>query len=133
MAGEHVKVRHGFFPLVTGSSVSVRQAGAAAIVSRGDTDLTQGGAQVVVGGGSTSIHQGGANLLVSGGDVSVTQGGTLVAAARSIGAEQSYLGVVIGSRVDLTDCTVLVGPRQAALFGAVAGAVTAYLVRQLRR
>lgn len=129
MALERVKVRRGFFPLVKADTVSIEQAGAAAILSRGDTDLTQAGAQLVIGGGNTSIHQGGANLLASGGDVSVSQGGAVVAAARSVRAERSYIGLAIARRIELSDCTIVAGPREAALFGAIAGVTAAFLAR----
>ena len=133
MANEHVKARRGFFPVVAGNDVSIEQAGAAVLLSRSAMELTQAGGHVILSGGSTSIHQGGATLMASGGDVSISQGGAMVTAARSIRAERSYIGVAVTPRIEAADTTILVGSREAALIGAVAGAAIAVVGRLLRR
>jgi hypothetical protein len=133
MPEERVRARRGFFPVVVGEDVSVQQAGGTVFVSKANTDITQGGAQVVLNGGNASIHQGGAQVLASGGDVSISQGGALFALARGIRAEQSYIGVALGRAVNLADSKVVLGPREAAVFGAVAGTAAAVMMRLLRR
>ena len=133
MTDGRVRARRGFFPVVTGGAVSVEQAGAAVLASRSRMDLTQAGAHAVLSRGDTTIHQGGATLLASGGDVSITQGGALVAAARSIRAEHSYIGVALAPSVDTTGATILFGPREAVLFGAVVGGVVTFMLRRFRR
>ena len=130
--GQPVNVKRGFFPIVMGDDVSIRQAGGMAFISRGDTELSQGGGQVILAGGATSIHQGGANLLASVGGVSISQGGAVVAAAGSIRVEQSYVGVALAPGIDISDSRILLGPREAVLFGAVAGVAAAVVTRLLR-
>ncbi|MBT8216405.1 MAG: hypothetical protein HKN74_03390 [Acidimicrobiia bacterium] len=111
----------GFFPVVTGEAVTIQQAGATVVMSRSTTSVTQGGAQVMLTGGDAVIHQGGANLLGVAGDASLTQGGAVVAAAGSIEARNSYLGIAIAPSITLSEGSrVLIGPREAAIVGVVA-------------
>ena len=136
MSNDHAEVRahRGFFPVVRGDRVSVSQAGGSVFVSNTDLAVSQGGAHMMFSRGNATIRQGGANALGALGDVSITQGGSFVTAARTVRANQSYLGVVVSPRVEISeDSRVLLGPAQAAIAGAMMGAVLAVLGRLLRR
>ena len=137
-----VEARRGFFPVVTGDEVSLVQAGATFCLSRGDLGMTQAGARLSMAGGNLSIREGGSLLTLAGGDASIEEGGSLlllagrdvsiseggaaVVAARQVRAERSFLGFVLGGKIDVADdSTLLIGSGQAAIFGAVAGLVCA--------
>jgi hypothetical protein len=129
-----VEARRGFFPVVLGDEVSVAQAGGRLFVSRGDIHLSQGGAQRMVARGDVTINQGGAQMLLTGGDVSIREGGAMIAVAANVQARSSYVGLAIGRDVEISDdSTLLFGPRQAAVFGAVAGLVCGVVASVLRR
>ncbi len=136
MSDESTRVvaRRGFFPVVIGDEVSVAQAGGRLFVSRGDIHLTQGGAQRMLAGGDVTITEGGVLMLMAGGDVSIREGGAAVVVGGSFRAEASFVGFAIGRDVEISDdSNVMFGPQQAAVFGAVAGAVCALLLGLLRR
>ena len=129
-----VEARRGFFPVVIGDEVSVAQAGAQFCVSRGNLSLAQGGGKVLMAGGDLSIRQGGSLFLAAGGDVSVSEGGAGVAVARRVHVERSYVGLVLGQNIEIAaDSKMLLGPQQAAMFGAAAGLVCAMSLRLLTR
>jgi hypothetical protein len=109
--------RRGFFPLVHGDAVDLRQAGAAGVLARGDVSIREGGAQLLVTGGDLHIEQGGGQTLLAAGDVTIRQGGTIVAAARSVTVDRGW--------VDLDDSRVLLGPVEAFALGAGLGMVAA--------
>ena len=117
----------GFFPVVIGTDVRVEQAGGAVFVSKGDLSLSQAGAQAILAGGDVSIQQGGVKTILAKGDVSITEGGALLAAGREVQVRGGWVAVALGLRVDLSNSKVLIGPKQAAVFGAVAGLVAVLL------
>jgi hypothetical protein len=117
--------RRGFFPLVHGDEVDLRQAGAAGVLARGDVSIRAGGANLLVTGGDLHIEQGGGQTLLAAGDVTIRQGGTIVAAARSVKVDRGWVGLALGGRVDLDDSRVLLGPVEALALGAGLGMVAA--------
>ena len=83
-------------------------------------------------GGDLSIREGGGLFLIAGGNVSVSEGGAGVALARRVRVERSYVGLALGQKVEVgDDSTMLLGPQQAAMFGAAAGLVCAVSLRLL--
>ena len=60
-----VVARKGFFPVVVGRDVEVRQAGAAVFVARRNLTLREGGGQWLVALGDQTIDRGGGAALIS--------------------------------------------------------------------
>jgi hypothetical protein len=118
-----VKAHRGFFPFVWGDTVKVMQSGGRFFLARGDLSLVQGGGEVIAAGGGATITQGGAQLLVAAGDVTIDRGGALVAVAPRVEVRNSYLGMAVGTSVEVTDSKIMLGTQQAAAFGAAAGVV----------
>jgi hypothetical protein len=125
--------RTGFFPLVSGDHIEMRQAGAMALISRGDLSMSEAGGQLMVAGGDISMEQGGAQTILAKGDVTLREGGALVAAGATVTVRQGWVGCAIGRNVDLTGARLLLGPAQAAAFGAAAGVVAAVVGTLLAR
>ena len=123
----------GFFPMVSGDQVTVTQAGAVAVMARGDLALTQGGVQMARVHGDTTIRQGGVQTMLSRGDVSIQEGGVLLGAARSIRVDNGLVGVALGRDVELSNSRILLTQQNAAVLGVVAGVVFALLSRLFRR
>ena len=117
--------RTGFFPLVHGDEVEVRQAGALGVLARGDVSIQQGGANLLATTGDLDIRQGGAQTLLAAGDVTINQGGAIVTAAGSVRVDRGWVGLALGSKVDLQDSRVLLGPAQVLAVGAGVAAVVA--------
>ena len=126
----HHTAHRGFFPLVAGDNVEVRQAGGYAYFAAEDLSISRGGGTFMVAGRDVSIEQGGANVIVSAGDVSITQGGGGMIAAGSVKAEGGFIGVALGGSVELRDSKVLMTPPQAAALGAGL-ALTGFLLKKL--
>ena len=57
--------RKGFFPLVVGRDVDVRQAGGVAFIARHNLALSEGGGQWLVALGDQTIERGGGAALIS--------------------------------------------------------------------
>lgn len=57
--------RKGFFPLVVGRDVDVRQAGGVAFIARHNMALSEGGGQWLVALGDQTIERGGGAVLLS--------------------------------------------------------------------
>lgn len=132
--GTHTeRARFGFFPVVAGDEVSLRQAGATVALVGDNASFERAGANAALVGGDLSITQGGSNFLLAFGDVSLQQGGTVFLAAKSVRAEQGFIGAVVAGRVELEDTSVLLSTPQALAFGAAAGIACAVLGRLLRR
>jgi len=60
-----VVARKGFFPVVAGRDVAVRQAGGVAFLARRDLALREGGGQWLVALGNQTIERGGGGMLIS--------------------------------------------------------------------
>ena len=63
--GARVIAKKGFFPLVVGRDVDVRQAGGVAYIARHNLSLSEGGGQWIVALGDQTIERGGGAALIS--------------------------------------------------------------------
>ena len=117
------EARRGFFPFVTGDQVSLNQGGAMALIAKDNLQITQGGGQIIGAGNSVSVSQGGSWLMGAGGNVNIDQGGTGVLAAREVKADRSFLGLVLGMKVQVEDSRVLIGTAGTALAGLAVGLI----------
>jgi hypothetical protein len=116
--------RLGFFPVVAGDHVAMTQAGSSAVISAGDVEMQQAGSNFILAGGSASVREGGAFGMATAGGVEIEQGGAfVVAAGGGVSVTEGFVGVALSPRVDLKDSRVLVGPAEAAAFGAGLGLV----------
>lgn len=62
--------------------------------------------------------------MASTGDIHIEQGGAVaMAAAGGITLREGFVGVALAPKLDLSDAEVMVGPVQAAAFGAGLGLV----------
>lgn len=127
------RARFGFFPLVAGDEVSLRQAGATVVFAGNNASFERAGANAALVGGDLSITQGGSNFLLAFGEASIQQGGTIFLAAKTVRAEQGFIGAVVAGRVELEDTSVLMSTTQAIAFGAALGVAVAVVGRLLRR
>lgn len=82
---------------------------------------------MLAAGGNATITEGGALAIASGGDVEIRRWGAGVIHARSVAVGDGLVGVVLGRDVTHHDTRVLLGTREAAVLGAAAGAVFAFL------
>jgi hypothetical protein len=124
--------RYGFFPVVVGDDVSVRQAGTTLVAASANLDLHQGGTQLAVAGGDVTISQGGAQALLAGGAVQIHQGGAGIVLTPEVTASESFVGVVLAGSANLESSKVLLTTPQAAALGAALGLVCVGLGRLLR-
>ena len=90
----------------------------------------------MIANGGVTIRNGGCGPMIANGDVSIEHGGTqgiLAAGGATIGP-RAFVGFVVSPKVTVEDGgKVLMGPRQAVLFGAAAGVLGALLSRLIRR
>lgn len=160
VAGETVNIVQGGAREVKGTNVTIRQGGAQTInaenlvirqggVCKAQADrleMLQGGvmlaqtetanltashAGVLLARGDVTMNQAGAQVLLAQRDVTMDQAGALVMAARNVKAENCGTVLLVAGRVEGNIKTAF-GPRESAIFGAVAGGV-AGLVLMLGR
>lgn len=132
--GTHTeRARFGFFPVVAGDEVSLRQAGATMVFAGDSASFERAGANAALVGGDLSISQGGSNFLLAFGEASLQQAGAVFLAAKSVRAEQGFIGAVVAGRVELENTSVLMSTPQAVAFGAALGVAAAVVGRLLRR
>jgi protein tyrosine phosphatase (PTP) superfamily phosphohydrolase (DUF442 family) len=108
-AGNDAKIDNSLVlgAVVAGNDASLSDGAAITMVAGANIELTDGGALMAVVGGDTHVKQGGIGILIGGGDVHLEEGSQ-----------------------------ILMTSRDAAIFGAVAGAVLAVfslLFRLLRK
>jgi hypothetical protein len=134
--GSNVTLRQAGAQSVTAENLVIRQGGA--LKARADhLEMTQGGiglvqtqaatltaSQVgaVLSRGDVTMDQAGARILLTLGDVTMDQAGAAVMAARNIKAKNCGTFLLLASRVE-GEVSAAFGPRESAVFGAVAGAV----------
>ena len=115
------EAKRGFFPFVIGEEVSLEQGGAMILAAMDNMSVSQGGGQIIGAGNSMTVSQGGSWIMGAGSSISVDQGGGGVLAARSIKADRSFLGIVLGQKVEVKDSRVLIGSVGAAVAGFAGG------------
>jgi len=144
------EINQSLVGVVRGSSVTIDQAAVAGVLSQGDVSISKAGAQTIVGGGNLRLEQGGGGRILAGGDVSIQQGGagTLVSLG-SVSIQQGGAVLALARRVEVGDGSfiglaltpsltvqpggrVLLGLREAAIVGAVAGLVIGGIAAAVR-
>ncbi len=121
----------GFAPVVQASGdITVREAGALALLAGGNADIKEGGAGFCVVGGDVTIEQGGAGTMIVGGGVQLTDGGVGQMATVEANVADSRIGFLVAAQANLERSEVLITAQQAAVIGAVAGVVF-FLLRKL--
>ncbi len=110
--------------VLASQSASLSMAGAGVVAAQGDISLERSGSGTILAGGNVSITQGGAETIVSAGSVSMDGGGAGIVAAREIAIKDGWVGMAVGSTVELAEgVEVMFGPREAMWFGAAFGAI----------
>jgi hypothetical protein len=129
------EIEESFVPVGRAAGdLTMREAGALAVIAGGDASLEEAGAGMLIAGGSATLDQAGGGTIVAGGDVSISDGavGNLIAWGGAT-LEGSRVGVLLTPTATLNDSEVVVGTGQAFAIGAGAGLVLFVLGRLLRR
>jgi hypothetical protein len=114
----------GFAPFIRADGdVTVREAGAMAIVAGGNADIKEGGAGLCVVGGDLSISQGGAGNMIVGGSAELSEAAVGQMAALNASATDSRIGVLVAGQATLERSEILLSTEQAIGFGVAAGLV----------
>jgi hypothetical protein len=112
--------------------------GGVALAQTKAANLTASRVGATLTGGDVTMDQAGARVVVARGDVTMDQSGAVVLAARSLKAKNCGTIVLLAGQVE-GEVNAAFGPRESAVFGAVAGAVVglmlllARLIRYRRR
>jgi hypothetical protein len=120
---------------VRARDVHLTQAMAGLVAADGNLSILNGGCGPVLANGGVTIRNGGCGPLIANGDVSIQQGGTqsIMAAGAATVGPSAWVGLVVSPKVTVEDGgRVLMSTRQAAAFGAVAGAVAGLLSLAVR-
>lgn len=112
--------------IVAKHDVSLSMAGAGVVAAQGDIAIDRAGASVIAAGGDVHITQGGAETIIAGGSVSIDGGGAGIVAAREVVIKDGWVGLAVGSHVEIAEgVEVMFGPREAVFLGAAIGALFA--------
>ncbi len=117
------EAKRGFFPLVIGDRVSLKQGGAVALVAKDNLEISQGGGQLIGAGNRVSISQGGGWVIGAGGSVAIDRGGAAILGARHVRVERSIIGIALGGDVEVEDSRVVLGSGAALMIGLVLGVI----------
>jgi hypothetical protein len=134
--GDSVLIRQGAAQSVEANTLTIRQGGVG-ISHAGQVDLNSGGSlwstsdtmnlsnsssAVLVSKGTSTIDQSAVQVLASAGSISMDQSAVGVMAARDVTIENSAVVFLIAKNVQ-GNVVPLFGPREAAIFGVLAGLV----------
>jgi hypothetical protein len=124
--------------LMATHDVTVTMSGAGVVAAQGNIALDRSGATAIVAGGDISIAQGGGELILAGGSITMESAGACIVAGREVAIKDGWVGMAIGSNVQIAEGTdVMFGPREAvfvgAAFGALFGLVFALVCGRRRR
>ncbi len=124
-AAGDVTVERALVGALRAREVRVQMGAAGPVLASGGVSLERAGCGPVMTKGDVTITQGGCGPVLAAGSVSITQGGTQsVLAGQARLGRGSFVGLVASPRVTIEDgARVLMNTRQAAAFGAVAGAI----------
>ncbi len=126
--------KSGALSIQVGKDLTMADAGALAIPVGGDLEMTNGGALVMPVGGSAEINSAVAGIMPVGGNAELTDSIGVLSMSNEVTAKDSFLGVVISRQANIAEGSrVLLNTKQAAVFGAAAGAVFALLSWLLRK
>jgi hypothetical protein len=105
-----VKAYRGFFPLVYGNDVEVKQGGGLIFIAKDELEIEQGGGQWMIGLRELEVEQGGCAVMIAG----------------RAEVKRGFIGVLLSGSTELKEGSrVLVTLPHAILAGVVAGAVIA--------
>jgi len=127
-------VTNSLVGLVKARDVHLTDAGAGFVAADGNFSILNGGCGPVIANGGVTIRNGGCGPMIANGDVSIEHGGaqSILAAGSATIGPKAFVGLVASPKVTVEDGgKVLMGPRQALLFGAAAGVVGALLFRSI--
>ncbi|HSK08432.1 MAG TPA: hypothetical protein VK911_02560 [Vicinamibacterales bacterium] len=109
-AQEPVRAYRGFFPVVYGNEVEVKQGGGLIFIAKDELEIEQGGGQWMIGLRELEVEQGGCAVMIAG----------------SAKVERGFIGVLLSGRTELKEgARVLMTLPQAIVAGAAAGVVLA--------
>lgn len=112
-----VTARKGFFPVVVGRDVDVRQAGGVAFIARHNLALSEGGGQWLVALGDQTIERGGGAALLS----------------RHARVRQAFIGLLVSGTTTLEGSNrVLLQLKLPVAAAAAAGFAAGLLLGRLR-
>jgi hypothetical protein len=124
----------GFVPMVRAAGdVSIREAGALAIVAGGNASLNEAGAGALVAGGDVTMNQAGSGNMFVGGSVEMSDSAIGQLFTVEATAADSRIGVMLAGRATIENSEIVLGTQQAIGFGVAAGATLFLLGRLLRR
>jgi hypothetical protein len=126
ITGEDITLRQGVAAKIQGDQLHVVQGGAALLVAN-RTNLTASGAGLVLAKNHVFMDQSAARLALAGGEITLDQSITGAVAAPTVKVENSHTVFLIARQVE-GDVTAAFGPRESALFGAVAGLVAGVVI-----
>ena len=109
--------------------------GAIGVAQAQAANLTASRVGVALSGGDVTMDQAAARVVLARGDVTMDQSGAVAMAARSVKAKNCGTLLLLAGQVE-GEVNAAFGPREAAVFGAVAGAVAGlvfFLAQLLRR
>lgn len=116
-AAEQRRAERGFFPVVLGQDVRVRQGGGVIFLARRNLTIEQGGGQWLLGGGDLTVHQGGTGAMI----------------ARRARVEQGFVAALVAGQVELgPGARVLLQGTPAVVVGAVIGFLLGWMSRRRR-
>lgn len=113
--------------------LTVREAGALAMVAGGNAMFKEGGAGFCVIGGDLQMAEAGAGNMLIGGSADLSGVGVGQMATMEAHVADSKVGVLIGGKVTLERSEVMLNTPQAIGLGAAAGAVFFLLARLFGR
>lgn len=105
-----VRAHRGFFPVVYGHDVEVKQGGGAFLIARDELEIEQGGGQCMIGLRKLEVEQGGCAVMVAG----------------RAEVKRGLIGILLAANAEVKEGSrVLMTAPQAIAAGIVAGAVVA--------
>lgn len=126
-------VVNGFVPMVKAEGhVSIREAGAGAVVAGGNVTMREAGTAMFIAGGDLTMSEAGAGTMMIGGNAELSEAGVGNMLVGEATLDGSRVGVLLTAKAELHDSTVVLNTPQAVGLGVAAG-VTMYLLGRLLR
>ena len=125
--------RRGFFPVVAGEDVQVREGGGLVFLAKSNMAVTQGGGQWLVAGGDQTLQQSGGACLIAGKNQILEQSGGAVLIARQARITSGFVGLLIAGRTTVQGgARVLVPISVSAVVAGAAGLAFGLLLGRRR-
>ncbi|MCP4304093.1 MAG: hypothetical protein GY926_13690 [bacterium] len=124
----------GFVPVVRADGdVSIREAGALAIVAGGNVSLNEAGTGALVVGGDVTMNQAGSGNMVAGGSVEMNDSAVGQMFTLEATVAESRIGLLVAPIANVENSEIVIGPQQAIALGVAAGSTLFLLGRLFRR